>query len=112
MSTTTDTTLLFIAPRQGVPHPKSGGGGLPHPRSNGGGGYPIPGLDGGGGVPRVPPWPGLNGGGLCGGRYASCVHAGGLSCIESFEPISYVASFNQPPPLIRLPLHSSAASSG
>ena len=47
-----------------------------------GGGVPWPG--GGGGVP----WPGGGGGGvpgqkeclLCSGRYASCVHAGGLSC--------------------------------
>ena len=68
------------------------------------GGVPRPGLDGGG-VPRVPPQPGLDGGGvpphhdwmgypphhsehwLRGGRYASCVHAGGLSCFVCFHEV-------------------------
>ena len=75
--------------------------GVPHP-ADGGRGYPIPGL--GGGTPSkdwiphpvsdgVPPYPGLDGVPpirrqqhseqlLRGGRYASCVHAGGLSCFE------------------------------
>ena len=66
---------------------------------------PGPGQDGGypsWGVPRsgvtppagYPPWPGQDGGGgtqlgqhreylLHGARYASCVHAGGLSCLSS-----------------------------
>ena len=57
----------------GVPHPMSGG--VPHLR---GGGYPIP-------CPRGVPWvpPHQNSKHLlqlCGGRCASCVHAGGLSC--------------------------------
>ena len=74
-----------------------GGGGVPHPRSRWGTqssrGYPILG-PGGGGVPRgtspVQDWIGYpppnqeteqhNEHLLCGGRYASCVHAGGLSC--------------------------------
>ena len=111
---------------EGVPHPRSGGGGgypipglaggIPHPRSDWGG-YPIPGLAGGvphpSGTPLTrsgwvppPPRPGTGypppdlglgtpldlGWGtpppqhsehlIRGGRYASCVHAGGLSCYD------------------------------
>ena len=89
-------------------YPISGlGRGVPHPRSRWGGGYPIPG-SGRGGTPSqvyvggVPPpdlgWgipPDLGPGTppkpdqhsehlLRGGRYASCVHAGGLSCFLFF----------------------------
>ena len=77
--------------------------GTPPTRSGWWGGYPIPGLDGGG-VPGVPPpdqvWM-VDWGGpreppptheteqhserlLCGGRCASWVHAGGLSCVTLF----------------------------
>ena len=66
-----------------------GGGGYPIP-GLAGGGYPIPGLAGGG-VPHPQTWdwvPPLDLGPgtpppehlIRGGRYASCVHAGGLSC--------------------------------
>ena len=56
------------------------------------GGYPAGGFPAGGTLIRYPPlWPGQDGGGgtqvgqqkeysIHGGRYASCVHAGGLSC--------------------------------
>ena len=77
---------------QGLPHLRSGG--VPHLRS---GEYPISGLGGtpfqvrgvphfrsGWGVPHlgsgVPPTDQHSELLLCGGRYASCVHAGGLSC--------------------------------
>ena len=75
-----------------------GGKGVPQPGLDGGGGVPQPGFDGGwypsqawmvGGTCGTP-WPGLDGVPpphhkhsehlLRGGRYASCVHAGGLSC--------------------------------
>ena len=74
-----------------VPPPPGQDGGVPWP---GGWGYPgqvppRPGQDGGGGYPA--------GGGtqvgqqkeysLHGGRYASCVHTGGLSCILEFCPV-------------------------
>ena len=98
-------------PGRGVPHPGPGGGypilgpgrGVPHPRSRQGGacpGYPPA----GGHPPRVPPsrghLPGVPPGRgapaqgtppqqdqhsvylLRGARYASCVHAGGLSCSQ------------------------------
>ena len=102
-------------PGSGTPPPPGGGGTqvrYPPPGGGGGGGYPgpvppPPPGGGGGGVPgsgtpppprgypgQVPPPPG--GGGtrvgqqkeysLHGGRYASCVHAGGLSCF-------YIVSF-------------------
>ena len=82
---------------RGVPHPRSGQRGeVPHSRSRQGGGYPIqqtggvphPGLSG---VPppwdEVPPLPNQKTEQhsehlLRGGRYASCVHAGGLSCFN------------------------------
>ena len=57
-----------------------GGGGVPHPRS-GGGGDPIPGN--GLGTPLPPPGQETDLHSehlLHGGRYASCVYAGGLSC--------------------------------
>ena len=76
----------------GVPHPRSGWG-VPHPRS-GWGGTPWdrvpPDLEWGtpqtwDGVPPtwdgVPPQHGEHLLRLRGGRYASCVHAGGLSCL-------------------------------
>ena len=94
----------------GVPQPGLDGGGVPRPGLDGGRypgnpparsrwwrGTPWPGLDGGG-VPRVPPgqvwmgyplsqvWMGYppptqdSKHLIRGGRYASCVHAGGLSC--------------------------------
>ena len=49
----------------GVPHPRSGRGGVPHPRSGGALGYSLAKF-GWWGVPQVPPWPGLDGGGVPG----------------------------------------------
>ena len=56
------------------------------------GGVPGPptGVPGSGGVPRPPPGGGTRVGqqkeySLHGGRYASCVHAGGLSCLIPFD---------------------------
>ena len=94
-------SLCLSVHRGGVPRPAPGGGGtpsswlggVPRPAPGGGGypiqlargGYPIPGLGGGtppaGVPPRLgypPPHPGTCYGR---GRYASCVHAGGLSCL-------------------------------
>ena len=85
------------APRGGtLPGPGGGGGTLP---CQDGGGYPAGGYPAGGYPGRYPPWarsgwrgvppPGQDGGtqlgqqkeySLHGGRYASCVHARGLSC--------------------------------
>ena len=60
-----------ISPAGGVSHPRGGGGGSVIPSSRGGVSHPvIPG--GGGGGQHLAP--------SC-GRYASCVHAGGLSCL-------------------------------
>ena len=75
-----------------VPHPLMGGtpfpgpGGYPLPRSRWGVGYPLPSSRQGG----YPTWEGVPPAGgtphqhsvylLRGGRCASCVHAGGLSC--------------------------------
>ena len=83
---------LGVPHLQGVPHlwgyPMSGG--VPHvwglPHVWGGtsclGGYPLSG--GGGGTPSLAPPPHCTEQHsehlLCGGRCASCVHAGGLSC--------------------------------
>ena len=68
------------------PPPQEGGTRTPSPLPGRGGGgvwvpprgYPDPPQ---GGYPvRYPPWPGQKEYSLHGGRYASCVHAGGLSC--------------------------------
>ena len=57
------------------------GGGVPGLRFSGGG-YLVSDFRGGG-VPGL--W-------LHGGRYASCVHAGGLSCIDGVFPVNYTLS--------------------
>ena len=59
--------------RGGVPGLRFSGGGVPVLRFSGGGG--VPGL-------RKLLW-------LHGGRYASCVHAGGLSCLNMYLFITY-----------------------
>ena len=66
----------------GIPIPGQDGGG--YPIQNQDGGYSIPGQDRGY-HPRSRPWSGRRGGGSDlrpTGRYASCVHAGGLSCYK------------------------------
>ena len=76
-----------------------GGGtwGIPGPGLDGGG-YPIPGLDGGGVSPTTmtrwgnPPPHQHSEHLLRGGRYASCVHAIGLSCVYIIMISNTVAS--------------------
>ena len=92
----------------GVSRPADGGrgtpsswwwGGVPHP-TDGGGGGPAPGTPPAGGPrPGYPP-PHQEQHSvylLRGGRYASCVHAGGLSCFISFSftPFSHACSGSQ-----------------
>ena len=89
--------------RGGIPSQVQVGGGYP---ISGPGGYPIPGPGGypisgqgctpsqvrgrgysipcSGGYPGYPPWNRKHLLRLRGGRYASCVHAGGLSCIYHY----------------------------
>ena len=65
----------YPIPGPGVPHPRSWG--VPHPRFGG-----TPSQVRGEGVPQVPPRTDQHSEHLLrGGRYASCVHAGGLSCL-------------------------------
>ena len=90
---------------RGVPRPGPTGGGYPHPALDGGG-VPQPGPDEGGGTParsRQGEYPGIppplgQGWGTLGigqqmeylihrGRYASCVHSGGLSCLIVFSKV-------------------------
>ena len=83
-----------------LPGPAGGGtlaGGVPWPGGYPGWGVPWPGVVPWSGTP--PPRPGQDGGGtqlgqhreylLHGGRYASCVHAGGLSCSVYFHSFSF-----------------------
>ena len=78
---------------EGVPHPRSRWG-VPHPRSGWQGGYPI--LVPGRGVPHPPTRTGWGNSApirqssiastcYVAGGYASCVHAGGLSCSLYFQ---------------------------
>ena len=60
----------------GVPGPGPGGG-VPGLRSGGGG---VPGLRSGGSKDLL--W-------LRGRRYASCVHAGGLSCFKNYRTVNF-----------------------
>ena len=84
-----------VPPPGGLGTPPGGSwyprGGRVPPRGSGyplgGSGYPPGGgqVPPGGGVPgQVPPRPGQKEYSLHGGRYASCVHAGGLSCLTYF----------------------------
>ena len=95
------SSQVWIGGRYPIP---GSGAGVPHSRSGWGGGYLIPGLDGGYPVPgfsgdqgwRTPPPPRTEWVTpptpnqeteqhsehlLRGGRYASCVHTGGLCCL-------------------------------
>ena len=90
-------SLSTLAGRGGVPCPRSvGGWGVPHPRSWWGG-TPSQIWMVGRGIPlltttrtgwgRYPPHPPIRQSSIastCTGQCASCVHAGGLSCIEFF----------------------------